>query len=75
MGNQTAPNAETLERIRRAAIMQLHNMGAVPAAEMPGLLAEPVDDVLERLFRHCAVVRVRISDDELLEIYPKGTVH
>jgi hypothetical protein len=75
MRNQAAPNAETLERIRRAAIMQLHNMGVVPAAEMPGLLGEHVDDVLDRLFRHCGVVRVRISDSELLEIHPKGTVH
>jgi hypothetical protein len=66
MRNQAAPNAETLERIRRAAIMQLHNMGVVPAAEMPGLLGEHVDDVLDRLFRHCGVVRVRISDSELL---------
>lgn len=75
MRKRNSPDASTLERIRRAAIMQLHKLGAVSVSEMETLLVEHVDDVLERLFRHCAFVRVRVSDSEFLEIHPKGTVH
>lgn len=75
MRNLTAPDADTLDRIKASAIAQLSHLGLVRPDEIPALVRAHVDTVLDRVFRHCAVIRVRIADNRVIEIHPQGSVH
>lgn len=70
----TMPDAATLERVRRAAIVRMSQMGLIAPFEIPALAAAHVDDVLDRLFQHCGTLRVRVADNRYLEIHRGRTV-
>lgn len=75
MHSLTKPDANMLARIKTGAIAQLAHLGLITPFELPALALAHVDDVLDRVFLHCAVIRVRVADDRWIEIHPNGSVH
>ena len=70
----TMPDFFTLERIRRAALVELNKRGFASAEEMAELADAHVDDVLDHLFLHCGVLRVRITRNRYIEVHPGRTM-
>lgn len=70
----TMPDAVTLERVRRVALLELNKRGLATVDELAQLADAHVDDVLDVLFLHCGMIRVRTSDDRYLEIRPGRTM-
>ena len=68
------PNAEIQSRIKAVGLLTLAEMGVLNVAELSRLAAGHVDEVLDRLFEHCGMLRVRVTDDDYLCITPRGTV-
>ena len=75
MRNLTQLDSATLGRIKAGAIAKLIQLGLVRGDELPALARAHVDDVLDRVFLHCAVIQIRISDDQFIHIHPQGSVH
>ena len=75
MYNLTQPDSDTLARIKTGAIARLLHLGLTTPSELPALALAHVDDVLDRVFLHCAVIRVRVADDRWIEIHRNGSVH
>ena len=71
----TQPDADMLARIKAGAIAQLAHLRLITPSELPALALSHVDDVLDRVFLHCAVIRVRVADDRCIEIHRNGSVH
>ncbi len=75
MVSALSPAPAMLARIKAAAIVKMSRMGIIQSTEAVELRAAHVDDVLDRLFHHCGIIRVRVADDRFIEIHPKRTIH
>ncbi|GLV24168.1 hypothetical protein TomTYG45_06100 [Sphingobium sp. TomTYG45] len=70
----TTPDFFTMERIRRAALVELNKRGLASAEEMAELADAHLDDVLDHLFLHCGKLRVRITRNRYIEVHPGRTM-
>ena len=70
----TTPDFFTLERIRRAALVELNKRNLVTADELAELADAHLDDVLDHLFLHCGKLRVRITRNRYIEVHPGRTM-
>ena len=71
MRKRANPDEATLTAIKRAAILEMLARRIIGLDEISRLDALHVDDVLDRVFQHCGMLRVRVTDDRYIEIYPR----
>lgn len=68
----TQPDSATLAHIKAVALLKLSQMGVIGGPELATLATGHIDTVLDRVFQHCGVIRVRVADDQYIEIHPRG---
>lgn len=75
MPTLTNPTPDMLDKLRPILLLNLHQRGLVTPVELRRLAGSHIDRILSKVFETTGKVRVRVSDDETIEITPGGAIH